>query len=143
MQSLIMVFALLVGVFWPYPGAHAAPAMLHAECLVVGPLIKTEERVEQRDPSWAASWGIPSSKSYLDATVMLTRSTVHVDEGYNNCPEKTGEHVFQIRSDWEDWYQALEPGSCIQSRNRFSGDEFSIGDWLFDSELVPAERCSQ
>ena len=141
MQSLIMLFAILLGVFGPVSGTNAAPAMKHAECVIVGTLMKTEERVEERDPDWAASWGLPPSVTYLDATIRLTRSDMNLDDGYNNCADKTGEQIFQIRDDWQDWYRTIEPGTCLQSRSRFGGDEFSIGDWLFDSAQIEAAAC--
>ncbi|MEO0394272.1 MAG: hypothetical protein AAF213_13705 [Pseudomonadota bacterium] len=141
MQSLILILTLVLMVFWHKPPAHGAQAELHAECRITGVLVSTQERTEQLFPNMLAGPKPVSTHTYLDATMTVTDATTSIDEGYNNCGEKQGTHVFQIRDDWVDWINSQAPGLCLMAKNRLSGDEFSFGDWLFAIEAMPESTC--
>ena len=145
MQSLILFLALVMSIFSGFStwsgNAEAAPAMKHTECQIIGTFQGMEPRVEERNKSWAKSWGIPDSYTYQDASFVVADVQVTDADGFDNCQDKLGEHIFQIRSDWQDWFRDLATGSCIKGLSRVSGDEFSFGDWLFTVETIAADAC--
>ena len=108
----------------------AAPAAPHQGCELVGEVLKIEERVVERDASWAESWGIANTKRYTDVT--LKPYSVTHEEGIlpKSC---TGEvQTFQLPQQSD----SLQKGDCIGANARFSGDEFSIGTWLTNVSKV-------
>jgi hypothetical protein len=140
MQSIIGMIVLLIGIISvPAPG-HSAPAMAHAECRVTGSVLSVTERSVERDASWAQSWGIPRRITYTDVVVRIASSDMHQAIGFNNCADKIGDHTFQLHENWQNWTKRWQLGDCITALSRFGGDEFRIGDWLYDiAETKPVD----
>ena len=108
----------------------AAPARPHQGCDLVGEILKIEERVVEREASWAESWGIAKTKSYTDVTINPFSITHEGGDLPKSC---TGEvQTFQLPQEND----GLQKGDCIRANARFSGDEFSIGTWLTNISKV-------
>ena len=104
--------------------ATAAPAMRHQGCELVGEVLSVEERVVERDESWAESWGISKTKRYVDVTINPFSVTHKGGDLPKSC---TGEvQTFQLPQEND----SFQKGDCIRVNALFSGDEFSIGTWL-------------
>ncbi|MEM6902880.1 MAG: hypothetical protein AAF556_06555 [Pseudomonadota bacterium] len=119
----------------------AAPAMQHETCAIIGMVQEVSIRTEDRDKEWASSWGIADSIDYVDVTMAVRTSMEQGTGGFNNCPDKLGTHTFQLREGTADAFRSKFGGKCLEAMSRFGGDEFSIGDYLFDITEVDAAVC--
>lgn len=119
----------------------AAPAMQHEVCAITGLVQNVSVRTEERDKEWARSWGIADSIDYVDVTMAVSESVEQGTGGFNNCPDKLGTHTFQLREGTVDEFRSNFGGKCLKAMSRFGGDEFSIGDYLFDITEVDAAVC--
>ena len=112
----------------------AAPAAPHRGCELVGEIVKIEERVVERDKSWAESWDIATTKSYTDVTITPLSVTHEKGSLPKSC---TGEvQTFQLPQE----NNSLQKGDCLRAKVRFSGDEFSIGTWLTKVSKVSCQK---
>lgn len=133
MLRLLAVITCLISI-----STQAAPAMRGPLCTITGIIEKIASREEvYKDDEWRKSWSLPKSKIYTDITIKVKSST---DDSVDNkrCKQFYSKNVFQLR---DDKSKALK-GNCIKAQTQFSGDEFSIGQWLFSIEVLPVEQCS-
>ncbi len=101
----------------------AAPAMTSPLCVVKANVLKIEQRERKYTPeSWRKQWNLPKSITYTDVTLDIEKIS-----GDQCSKETLSKNVFQLKSN-----ETLKVGSCIIAKTQFSGDEFRIGQWLWD-----------
>lgn len=113
----------------------SAPAMKSEVCLITGVVQSIENREHIYKPeSWRKSWGLPKSITYIDIKMNLSEVVPkQKDLETTECTlELLSEKTFQLRSKEER--SKLEKGSCFRATTQFSGDEFAIGQWVWDIE---------
>jgi hypothetical protein len=64
---------------------------------------------------------------------------IRVLEKDPKCQALLKHQVYQLRNS----KQSSKIGKCIEAKSQFSGDEFYIGQWLFDIKEIEASKCSQ
>lgn len=136
--------------------SHATQAMAAPECMVQGHVMSQNVRFEEKDVGFARSWGIPQTVEYQDVTVKLSenkysgeaqKELAQVSEEYPHfhCENTGRELVYQLRHDDSFKKGAIKPsdlvGNCISALSHFSGDEFVIGNWLYDIKILPESDC--
>lgn len=133
MRSLFFLTLLLLNLT-----SHAAPAPTGPICRITGIVEKLETRTRKYEPeSWRKSWNLPKEKVYFDVSIKV--SSVHeLEKGYEGCEKLLSKRVFQLKEQ-----KNLKIGRCLRAKSQFSGDEFSIGQWLYDIEYLPEENCRQ
>ncbi len=121
MQSLLAIITLFL------QDATAAPAMASSQCELKAKVVSIQERTHTYSPeSWRKSWGLSKSIIYFDITLDISQVL-----GGENCKIETFKSTkFQLKND-EDKSRII-PKKCIQAKTQFSGDEFKIGQWLWD-----------
>ncbi|MBV6633521.1 MAG: hypothetical protein KI792_10890 [Alphaproteobacteria bacterium] len=133
-----IVSALFMAMVTP---AHAAPAQAHEECAVTGVVQDVSVRTVERDKEWAKSWGIAGSIDYVDVTMAVSESVEQGAGGINNCADKLGDHTFQLREGSAWYFRLRNDGKCLKAMSQVSGDEFGIGDYLYDIEVLEDDAC--
>lgn len=113
---------------------YAAPALAGPKCKIKGVVESVTSREHQYQPeSWRKSWGLSKSIEYTDIKLKVQESLL-VSGGFGNgCgieELKKRDSTFQLRS--SENKDLLKSGKCIQAHTQFSGDEFAIGQWVFD-----------
>lgn len=128
--------------------AIASPTMAHDTCVVVG-TVNSIEKIKitrPRDETWLKSWRL--SKTYSEIAIKITPSTIDVfnDMAFDktSCTlEKAAEgYYLQHRATLKFIPADYKVGDCITAKTNFSGDEFRIGNWIYDIEKQPAELCA-
>jgi hypothetical protein len=115
-------------------GGFAAPAQKSNICYLHGEVLKIEKRVVKRlqPKSWINSWGLENNQVYIDVTIKIN-DFKHDTSGFSNaCRENLQNQVFQITKENR---QLIKVGDFLEAKAKFSGDEFSIGTWLYDINL--------
>lgn len=116
---------------------YAAPAVPSPVCAVQGLVKKIETRkVDYKPESWRKSWGLAKARVYTDVTVKVLDA-----KGLNNkepyCDRFLGLKTFQL----QDKVTKIKVSKCISAKTQFSGDEFAIGQWLFNVQEQKKESC--
>ncbi len=144
MRARLLLALLFIGLAAPFSiaPASAAPLPPSDTCRITGVLKAAAVRTEQRNKSWAASWGLASSITYLDLDVDVAESVLVEDTGMASCPAKVGRRVFQLRDDNQRRATRELIGTCIEAMSKLTGDEFRAGDYLWDIKPVAADRCA-
>ena len=128
--------------------AAAAPAMAHDKCRVTG-TITTMEKIEiqrTQPDSWLDDWGLPrkysETKINLDILSIETVEDQPMDK--TSCTlEKAAEgYYLKGNSTQKRFFADFDIGDCITAETNFSGDEFRIGNWIYDIKTLPAEQCN-
>ena len=115
--------------------AVAAPALTGPLCIVTGIVENTAERNVKYEPeSWRLSWQLPEYRVYTDVTVNLSSAGDCDAAQFESKP-------FQLRGDADQ--SLLTKGACIRAKTQYSGDEFALGQWLFDIEILDATTCNE
>lgn len=118
---------------------YAAPAMRSDVCKVVGSVEDVAVREELYEPeSWRKAWGLPKSNDYTDITLRYVRSELVEKGDQGGCDQASLPKVFQLRND----QKRPKIGQCIEATAQFSGDEFSIGHWLYDVAVLDDNECA-
>jgi hypothetical protein len=128
--------------------SSAAPAMAHDTCVVTGTLESVEKIKITRpnDDSWLKSWGL--SKNYSETSIKITPHAIEVLHDINmdktSCTlEKAAEgYYLKHRSTLKLIPEDYQEGDCITAKTNFSGDEFRIGNWIYDIEVKPSDFCN-
>lgn len=111
--------------------SFAAPALKSNICYLEGKIVSIQQRTVNRDKGWANSWGVKPYVSYNDVTVEITKSK-NDSSGFSDACTETLQ-TFQVR---DSEMNKVIFGSQIRAKAQYSGDEFMIGNWLFDIEHV-------
>ncbi len=113
------------------PASYAAPAMQGPTCSLEGKVESVTERTEEyKDDLWRKSWDLSKDRKYTDIRLAVIKSSL-VETGMSGetcSPERLGKVTFQLR----EGEIRLKVGDNIRAMTKFSGDEFSIGQWLYD-----------
>ena len=127
MLSNKLINFILVSAIIASSKVSAAPAMQSSLCEVKAIVVQIKERVHQYRPeSWRKNWGLPKSITYTDVTLNLGQIS-----GASNCnKEFFNGRNFQLKKDSDK--SKINVGDCILAKTQFSGDEFKIGQWLWD-----------
>ena len=134
----VLAFILLSVTYAPY--AQAAPAAAAPECLVTGTVQSIEEREHVYEPrSWAESWGLPKSITYIDVSIDVSDVQRQDATMVGECDHTKGLRVFQL----DNGVKKPEIGTCIKAVIHVSGDEFRIGNWIKSAEPVASSHCRQ
>lgn len=124
MSKLIAILLFL----WLIPSASGAPALTSSLCLIKGTIATISERVEPYTPeSWRISWGLPESRTYIDIKFKKIEST---SPGPDCKVQELKKKTFQLRN-LED-QKSLSVDDCIKAETQFSGDEFAMGQWVWN-----------
>lgn len=117
----------------------AAPAMKGPTCEITANVEQIQKRKEfYKDESWRKSWGLPKYIEYTDLTLSVI-SSKETEKGFGSCEEIAKKKIFQLR----DKEIELKAKDCIRAQTQFSGDEFSIGQWLFKISKIENIKCSK
>lgn len=124
---------LMAGLFSFTANAEASPAAPAPVCQIVGIITNIKEREEPyQNDSWRKSMNLPKSITYTDVTIHVTEESLIESAGNpehectaNNLPDK---RTYQLR----EKEIKLEENQKIQAHTKFSGDEFAIGNWLYN-----------
>jgi hypothetical protein len=112
----------------------AAPALNSSQCRVRGIVESIHTRSHKYEPeSWRKEWGLPKERIYVDIKLSLNDvSSAEVLGGSDCSLEHLQDKIFQLKSNQD---QALiTTGQCITALTQYSGDEFALGQWLWDIE---------
>lgn len=143
MNARILPFLLaatvLLGVIALSLSASAAPAAPAPVCQIEGTVLSiTEREVAYKDDSWRKSWNLPESITYTDVTINVTEESLVENAGNpeqeckaHNLPEK---RTYQLR----DKNTKLKEDQKIRAHTQYSGDEFAIGNWLYN--ITPSDQ---
>lgn len=142
MYKMRMLALFLLAGFLP-ANVYAAPAMTSHVCSVKAVVEKIEKREEKYEPeSWRKAWGLPESQVYWDITLSVKDADLIEEHMTGDCTKEGLPKVFQLRDrNFIGLLKKPAVGSCINARTQFSGDEFSIGQWLDDIETLPTSEC--
>lgn len=110
---------------------HTAPAMNGALCFVEGQVRSLKKREQPyQDEQWRKAWGLPKVVIYWDIELEVKRAEQR-EPGMGSCTtEELSSETFQLRDEKE--LEKVVVGKCLQGLTQFSGDEFRIGQWLYD-----------
>ncbi len=134
--SMTIAAATAAAAFCQIPQATAAPALTGPECAVIGTVGNIETRKHYYQPeSWRVGWGLPEYRLYTDVTLHLTAAA-----GEGCAMEAFQGKAFQLRVDQDA--EKLETGLCLRALTQYSGDEFAIGQWLYDIEIIDMSSCA-
>lgn len=122
---------------------HAAPSMAHDTCRVIGKVtsVETKEFKRNMPRSWLDDWKL--SNSYTETVIKLDISTIEIlkDIGYDkdSCTLEKAAEGYYLRD--KKFFKGFGAGDCISAETNFSGDEFRIGNWIYNIETLPADQC--
>lgn len=115
---------------------YAAKAQSGPTCQIIGRVKEVQTRkFEYKPESWRKSWDLPKYKIYYDATLEVLKSK-EIGPGYGDCQNLKSKKVFQLKDK-----KSVEVGRCFKAESKYSGDEFSIGQWLYELEYLPDSKC--
>ena len=128
-HSLVVLFFCIATI------SYAAPALKSNICILSGEVISIEKRIQDRGKtdSWIESWGLSKYEEYNDVAINID-SFSHDNSGFGYACKGNGIHIFQIS---DENLKYISVGSRLNAKAIFSGDEFSIGTWLFEINTSP------
>jgi len=132
-QKMAFLSFCLMSAFLAFP-SFASPAMTGPTCAVEGTVGSITERKEENAPeTWRKQYGLSKYREYTDVRLSVKNSSM-LDPGMTgeDCSKERLEKItFQLRPTIIGWAR-IKVGDTISAKTEFSGDEFSIGNWLYD-----------
>ncbi len=119
-----MNFLFLIVISILFSSASSAPPS--PTCALKGKVEKIETRKTMVDNSSVR----PTEKNYEDVTIKV--STID-----GPCNQLMGSKVFQLR----DKNERPTIGKCIAAKTQYSGDEFALGQWVFEIKNIADKDC--
>lgn len=121
---------------WGAP-SQAAPALPSPICLIRGQIEGLSTRVFEYDPVLLKNSKLPVTHTYHDVSLKVLSSALAKDQ-QGDCKKILTHQTFQLRNKQDQ----LKKGQCIEAHTQFSGDEFVIGQWLFEIKQLPIADCA-
>jgi len=117
--------------------AYASQTPQMPECLVSGKVMSIEIRKEDiPDRGFPRSWWHPKTQKYVDVTIAVSNIETKTPTPFSECSAEDIQ-VFQLGHDVEK----PETEICIRALTNLSGDEFRIGNWIREYEVLEPEQC--
>ncbi len=115
---------------------EAAPAMPRDACRIEGKIVSMKERPQMIEAR--KNFGESGEYTYVDIDVVVKSRALFEKMGLPNdnacAPIKAPKVItYQLRAD----QKRPAVGQKIRALTRFGGDEFSIGDWIYEIEVLP------
>ena len=121
----------------------SAPALSSSICQLRGELIDISQRkVSQGPKEWRESWGLSEFREYTDIALKIIEvkkydeSSPATDCSLDYFQKNFQGKKFQIEPS-EKKHRFLKKGTCLVAKTQFSGDEFAIGQWIWDIKECP------
>ncbi len=129
-----LFLSLLIGSFQT-PILSAAPAVTSNLCHIQGIITSINQRTHKYEPeSWRKSWRLPKERIYIDIQLDIQNVSSEGKTSDQGCmTESLKDKVFQLKDNQDQ--KKIKKGQCIKAKTQFSGDEFSIGQWLWEIKL--------
>lgn len=140
-----IVFYLAFLFFFSSIEVSAAPATRSHVCEVVATVESIDVRKEGYDKpeSWREAWGLPEFQIYTDVKLSVVAASLIEEQAFaeGECTPQKLPEIFQLRNDIKP--SKIPVGTCLKGKTQFSGDEFVIGHWLFEVEVLESSDCSE